>query len=140
VILTDIKCFIPFIQDIIELNRKEERTNTIEAQQLHWEDKNDIERLQQQGITKFDLIVGAEIVYCEDYLDDLVTVLDTFSDDKTQIYLSFKIRLPELTQAFLTKLTDRGFTFTYIPDEVIRTIYPGNKLKIITISKLALTY
>jgi hypothetical protein len=133
VILTDIKKFVPFIDDIIELNKKQE-TNLISVHQLHWEDNRDIQALKELYNT-FNLIIGSELIYLEEYFDDLINVLDQFSDNNTKIYFSFKIRLPEMTEIFLTKLTGKQFKYAYIDQEFIHTIYPGTKLQIITIFK-----
>jgi hypothetical protein len=133
VVLTDIKKFTPFIEDIIQLNKKT-FSNTIQVNQLHWEDNNDILTLKQT-FNKFDLIIGSELIYLEEYFDDLINVLDIFSDLNTKIYFSFKIRLPEMVDNFLEKLSSKGFKYSYIPDDVLKSIYPGNKLRIITINK-----
>jgi len=65
----------------------------------------------------------------------LIGVLKEFSGDlnsnkKTAIFLSFKIRLPELTQVFLDKFSV-DFNFEFLSDDIVKKYYPNyQKMKI----------
>jgi hypothetical protein len=65
----------------------------------------------------------------------LIGVLKEFSGDlnsntKTAIFLSFKIRLPELTQVFLDKFSV-DFNFEFFSDDIVKKYYPNyQKMKI----------
>jgi len=105
--------------------------------ELNWDKKEDYENLKNEfKIEKFEIIIGSELIYLEEYFDDLINVLKEFSGDldnnnKTAIFLSFKIRLPELTQAFLDKFS-AVFYYKYIDEEIVKKFYPNpQKLKII---------
>jgi predicted nicotinamide N-methyase len=134
VVLTDIKKFVPFITENVKLNTKENYSeqNTIQVCPLDWEDGGDISNLKQ-NYQKFDYIIGAELVYQEDHFDPLINVLSEISDLNTKIILSFKIRIPELTQTFLTKLSIK-FNYEFLDEALYKSFYPNKKLKIISIT------
>jgi len=110
----------------------------IKITELNWDKKDDSEKIKKEfNIEKFDIIIGSELIYLEEYFDDLINVLKEFSGNldssnmKTAIFLSFKIRLPELTQAFLDKFSV-DFNFEYLEEAIVKKYYPNTqKLKII---------
>ena len=138
VFTTDIPKFIPFINDIMDLNRnlfhKNSNSNVI---QLSWEKKEDIQVVKDKMNNKpFDLIIGSELIYLDDLFDDLINVIREFSDDKTIIILSYKIRLPSMIEDFLERLI-KYFEIEYIDYELENELYPKpDKLKLIKIKKI----
>jgi predicted nicotinamide N-methyase len=96
---------------------------------LHWEDKADIDEIKSR-YGQFDIIIGSELVYSEEYLNDLNTTLKELSSDKTRIMLSFKIRLPELTKSFLDVFGEH-FVYDYVDERLYKSFYPNQKLKVI---------
>jgi predicted nicotinamide N-methyase len=131
VTITDIKCQVEFVKNIL----LENTLSTIpEVFKLHWENQEDVDNLKKY-ISKYDIIIGAEIVYAEDYLNDLVNVLREFSNEKTQIILSFKYRMAEIIEGFLTNLS-QYFEWNYVEESLVNKYYPiPRKLKIL-IAKL----
>jgi predicted nicotinamide N-methyase len=135
---TDIPKFIPFINDIMNLNKHLFHKNSnYNVMQLSWEKKEDICNLQEKCNNKpFDLIIGSELIYLDDLFDDLINVIRVFSNEKTYIILSYKIRLPSMIEDFLGKLI-KYFEIEYINYELENELYPKpEKLKLIRIKKI----
>jgi predicted nicotinamide N-methyase len=136
VTITDIAKFIQFIEDNVALNKaliSDTNSNSYKIEKLHWENKVHINTIKTHT-NKFDYIIGSEIIYLDEYFDDLMNLLKEFSDINTQIFLSYKIRLPEMVDSFLSKLTENNFTYTYIQDDIVKKFYPCvHKLKIIIV-------
>jgi hypothetical protein len=61
--------------------------------------------------------------------------LKEISNENSQIILSFKIRLPELTQSFLD-LFGYEFNYEYVDEKMYKSYYPNQKLKIIIAKKI----
>lgn len=80
--------------------------------------------------------MGSELVYYEEAFDDLINIIKNFSGDlsdnkKTAIFLSFRIRLPELTENFFLKFSNY-FEYEIIDDNIVKEYYPFvGKLKVI---------
>jgi histidinol phosphatase-like PHP family hydrolase len=127
VVLTDIKTNLPLLNEIKAINNINDDRLLIEK--LHWENKADIDAIKTK-YDQFDIIIGSELVYSEEYLNDLSNTLKEFSNENTKVILSFKIRLPELTQSFLDMFTVH-FNYEYVDEKLYRSFYPNQKLKII---------
>ena len=138
VITTDIPKLIPQINDIFELNKKNfNKESKSIVTDLSWEKSEDIEKVKKIMENKvFDLIIGSELVYLDDLFDDLINVIRTFSDEKTYIILSYKVRLPSMVEDFTNKLK-QYFEIIYIDYELKNELYPNpEKLQLIQIKKI----
>lgn len=131
VTITDIKKNMDFIKSIVDLNSSSKQPSIY---QLNWEDENDIKKVKS-FTSSFDIIIGSELIYLDEYFDALINVLRQFSNPNTKIILSYKIRLPEMVADFFSKFS-KYFEYSHIEDETIQSYYPlPNKLKIL-IAKL----
>ena len=138
VITTDIPKLIPQINDIFELNKKNfNKESKSIVTDLSWEKSEDIEKVKKIMENKtFDLIIGSELVYLDDLFDDLINVIRTFSDEKTYIILSYKVRLPSMVDNFTNKLK-QYFEIIYIDYQLKNELYPNpEKLQLIQIKKI----
>jgi predicted nicotinamide N-methyase len=135
VIITDIKKNIEFIKNIINENSFENEVSALPiVKELNWENNEHIESIKIIS-EYFDVIIGSELIYMDEYFDDLIKVLKTFSSPTTKIILSYKIRLPELVDNFFNKFS-QYFEYEHVDEKIVANYHPlTNKLKIL-IAKL----
>jgi predicted nicotinamide N-methyase len=136
-IITDLPNYIPFLKEIIELNKNNFNIKSnFNILPLDWSKENDIENVKKINNKPFDIIIASELIYLDDLFDDLINVLKTFSDKNTYIILSYKIRLPEMVEDFINKLKIY-FTIEYIDYNLKNILYPKpEKLQLIRIIKI----
>ena len=137
-IITDLPNYIPFLNEIIELNKNNfNKNSTFNILPLDWSKEKDIENIKKINNNKaFDIIIASELIYLDDLFDDLINVLKTFSDENTFIILSYKIRLPEMIEEFMNKLKVY-FKIENIDYDLKNELYPKpEKLKLIKITKI----
>ena len=103
---------------------------------MSWEKSEDIEKIKKLMDNKpFDLIIGSELVYLDDLFDNLINLINNFSDENTFIILSYKIRLPSMIEDFTNKLK-KFFEIIYIDYQLKNELYPNpEKLQLIQIKK-----
>ena len=133
VITTDLPKFVPFMKDIISLNTHLfSNANQSTVCQLSWENQKDIDYVKSLNNNKpFDLIIGSELIYLDDLFDDLINVLKQLSNESTMILLTYKIRLQEMVDDFINKVT-KYFNIEYINYELTNQLYPKpEKLKLV---------
>jgi len=134
VLITDIKKNFNLIKDNIELNKLNENQG-VKADTFFWESHDDINKIKDTSPV-FDVIIGSELIYMEEYFDDLINVLASFSNSETLIILSFKIRHPDIIKSFFNKFS-QVFSYNYIDDDLLLKYYPlKNKLKLILAKKI----
>ncbi len=133
VLITDIKKNIDLIKDNIVLNKLNENQG-VKVETFFWESQDDIKKIKDISPV-FDVIIGSELVYMEDYLDDLINVLSSFSNSETLIILSYKLRHRDIIDSFVKNFS-QVFSFNYIDDDLLLKYYPlKNKLQIILAKK-----
>ena len=133
IVITDLKAFVPFIEEILKINNITVNDNTI-VSSMNWQSSDDITKLKITNET-FDIIIGSDILYLDEYFDDLIHLFRELSNKNTIIIISFKVRLIEVNNEFFEKFSIH-FEYTYIADDFIKKYYPlVNKLKVI-IAKL----
>jgi len=72
------------------------------------------------------------LIYIEEVFEPLVRTLDQMATKgHTKIYFTFKIRLPELTQAFLDLLAEK-FSIEYID---VSKVHPSEKERMLVAVK-----
>lgn len=135
VVTTDIKKFVPFMQEIVDINKN---NFSVEAQstvlELSWENQETIENVKKIEST-FDLIIGSELIYLDDLFDDLINVLSQFSTEKTIILFSYKIRLPTMVEDFMNRVSKK-FTIENIEYDLKDNLYPKpDKMKLMLLKK-----
>ncbi|MCQ2816064.1 MAG: protein N-lysine methyltransferase family protein, partial [archaeon] len=85
VITTDLQKFMPFINEIFEMNKNEfNKESKYKIIPLDWTNEDNIKEIKT-NCEKFDLIIGSELIYLDDVFDDLIKVLKEFSDSNTII-------------------------------------------------------
>ena len=137
-IITDLPNYIPFLNEIIELNKNNfNKNSTFNILPLDWSKEKDIENIKKMNNNKaFDIIIASELIYLDDLFDDLINVLREFSDENTFIILSYKIRLPSMIENFLDKLK-KFFDIIFIDYQLKNQLYPNpEKLQLIQIKKI----
>ena len=110
VTLTDLEDAIAHTRKCVDKNTstlKPDDSGEISTQVLLWGD-------EPSGLpTPADVILGSDIVYQPDYLDDLIKTLNDLSGPQTVIYISYKPRgLGE--DVFFDKL-QKSFSYTTVP-------------------------
>lgn len=134
VLITDIKKNINLIKDNVGLNKLYDNQG-VKVDTFFWESQDDIKKIKDIS-PLFDVIIGSELIYMEEYFDDLINVLGGFSNSDTLIILSYKIRHPDIIDSFFKKFS-QVFSYNYIDDDLLLKYYPlKNKLKIILAKKL----
>ena len=83
-----------------ELNSKTAKSTVM---QLSWQNKNDIDTAKKI-YEKYDLIVGSELTYLDEYFDDLINVLLQLSDRETVILMTYKERLQSVVDDLYSKI------------------------------------
>jgi hypothetical protein len=135
VCITDIKKNIPLIKEILQENNIEINQNCF-VEPLHWDNVDDINSIKKKtSLDTFDIIMGSEILYLDEYFDDLINVIKTFSHSHTLTFIAFKIRIKEMADQFFEKLS-QYFDYFYVENEEVLKVYPrADRLKVI-IAKL----
>ena len=129
VVITDLKKNINLIKENIILNNLKEN-DSVKVETLSWEKEDDIKRIKGESPV-FDVIIGSELIYMDEYFDDLINVLKNFSNSETVMIISYKIRHPDIVDCFFKKFT-QIFSYNHVEDELLLKNYPlRNKLKIL---------
>jgi len=117
VITTDLPFLLPFVEKNVYENLP--RDQNIEVKPLEWGNEEHMKNITG----RFDYIIGAELIYVEDSFDNLIKTLKHFCDEKTKVIMTHKIRLPERTELFFSKLK-KEFDFEDVDQSVIGKIIP----------------
>ncbi len=112
-VATDLPKLVPFVEKNVFENL--ERGKTAEVKRLEWGNEEHMKNLNGD----FDYIVCAELVYYEEHFDALIQTLKHYSTEKTKIIMTHRIRLPELTELFKSKLAE-AFDITYADHSFVR--------------------
>lgn len=137
VVTTDIPKLIPFVDDIITMNKEiYAKSSQSKVIKLSWENKEDIEAVKKLNNNEaYDLIIGSELIYLDDLFDDLINTLRELSNEKTVIIMSYKVRLQEMVDDFISKVS-QYFKIEYINNELMNETYPRpEKMKLIRLYK-----
>lgn len=137
VVVTDIPKLIPFVNDIINMNKdlysKDSKSEVVE---LSWEKKEDIKnakKLVENGT--YDVIIGSEVIYLDELFDDLIYTLRELSNEKTIILFSYKVRLQSMIDEFIEKVS-KYFELIDIDYEVKNLLYAKpEKMKMMQLKK-----
>lgn len=137
VVVTDIPKLMPFVNDIINMNKDLYSKNSkSEVVQLSWEKKEDIEnakKLVENGT--YDVIIGSEVIYLDDLFDDLIYTMRELSNEKTIILFSYKVRLQSMVDEFIEKVS-KYFELIDIDYEVKNQLYvKPEKMKMLQMKK-----
>ena len=107
--ITDRQDVLGFLEKSIDENTIPEDRNLITVAALDW--TKDLSEYE-----KFDVILGADVIYIEDTFDDLLKTLVHLSNKKTAILLSCRIRYDRDTK-FLSQM-ERWFEVAEIMYDV----------------------
>lgn len=121
---TDLPFMIPFIEQNIYENI--EKGKNVEVKQLEWGNEEHMNEISG----KFNYIFAAELVYVEDHFDALVKTLKHYSDEKTKIIMTYKVRLPERSQLFLSKY-EKEFDIEYVDQSTIKKFLPNPNMYVL---------
>ena len=85
---------------------------------------------------KYDLIVGSELTYLDEYFDDLINVLLQLSDRETVILMTYKERLQSVVDDLYSKL-GKYFKLEFIEVPIKAELHPKpNTMKLLQLHKL----
>ena len=138
VVTTDIPKLIPFVDDIITMNKEiYSKSSQSKVIKLSWENKEDIEEVKKLNNNEpYDLIIGSELIYLDDLFDDLINTLRELSSEKTVIIMSYKVRLQEMVDDFINRVS-KYFKIEYIDNVLMNETYPRpDKMKLIRLYKI----
>ena len=100
-IATDLKKVLPLTQQCLSLNPN--LSGSLKAMELYWGNNDHLDQVIAQCNNKIDYIICADLIYLEETFEDLIATLKRLSVEgrRPMILMSYKIRLPELTQKFI---------------------------------------
>ncbi|CDW89396.1 UNKNOWN [Stylonychia lemnae] len=131
VIASDLKKVIALTQKCLELNQN--LNGSIQALELYWGNEEHLQIAQNLLEGQLDYIICADLIYLEETFEDLVKTLKLLSSFKDaqnppMIFMSYKIRLPELTQRFIDMFK---VEFDIVEELNILDIHPNPQEKFI---------
>ncbi|CAG9323136.1 VCPKMT [Blepharisma stoltei] len=130
VVATDILPVLNLTQRNLEANTKCS-DNTWTARELNWEDQNHRENLAHYH---FDYILMSDVCYLPDLAVPLCETLYQLSSLDTTIILSYKQRIPEISDPFFTQFSNK-FSME-LKDDDIRGTTKNNELHLAILKKL----
>ena len=136
VVSTDIPKVIQITKECIDMNKElYSKTAKSTVMQLSWQNKNDIDTAKKI-YEKYDLIVGSELTYLDEYFDDLINVLLQLSDRETVILMTYKERLQSVVDDLYIKL-GKYFKLEFIEVPIKAELHPKpNTMKLLQLHKL----
>ena len=136
VVSTDIPKVIQITKECIDMNKElYSKTAKSTVMQLSWQNKNDIDTAKKI-YEKYDLIVGSELTYLDEYFDDLINVLLQLSDRETVILMTYKERLQSVVEVLYSKL-GKYFKLEFIEVPIKAELHPKpNTMKLLQLHKL----
>lgn len=130
VVITDLKYLIEFVKKNVSLNLDIENARNLFIKDLEWGNEKNMNEIKL--ITKkFDFILCSELIYIEESFDDLILTLQEFSDEKTIILFSYRMRMKEKFQNFIEKL-EKSFEVKYIERKYLENLHPNEDLYLMT--------
>ncbi|XP_076088300.1 protein N-lysine methyltransferase METTL21A-like [Mytilus galloprovincialis] len=126
VVITDREQVYPYLKRVLKDNLKDKDNVKYSVKILDW--TRDLHKFPQ----KYDIILGADVIYVEEVFDALLATLQHLSHDETKIYLSCKLRYDRDTR-FLD-MVQKHFTLQEVlhdKDKDIK-IFLCKKIKILS--------
>jgi len=123
-IATDLPSLVPFVEKNVYENL--ERGKNVDVKPLEWGKEEHMKNLTGE----FDYIVCAELVYYEEYFDALIQTLKHYCTEKTKIIMTHRIRLPERTELFKSKLAE-AFDITFVDHSFVKKTIPNPNMIIL---------
>lgn len=133
VVLTDLEYSLANLARNVEANRDALSTCKVDVRELDWF-RSETWQWEERG-NGWDVILLADVVWLEELVQPLVSVLSAMAKPTTAILLSHQLRTTRTDELLWSTLADKGFRVNKVPKVELRSDTRSDKISIFRLSR-----